>query len=336
MKVNKTDLLNCLKKVSPALGKEGAFSCFHFDKGKVYAYNGIVSIMSSFGDEDISFAVPGKKFMKLVKSIKSKEIELRVRRNTLRLMTDSVTAEFNLHEVGSTDLVVSEDMIDVANFDDLIEGLTICGAIVSRDEMDGALCGVHVDNGMLYATDKFRMVKRALKSSLGHSCTIPKQFVDIASKFSKSKEVKIGFTEAAVVMKFDDVYVSTCTLGRKYPDLDGYFPQDDSSMEISFQESIKSILKKHNDYQDAVDIGNRELEFLINGDECIIISHAEGTGCLKEKITLASPVEKEWAFFVNPIMFDGVDDCESFDYYPSQGILMIFSNSCECMIRLRE
>ena len=336
MSVDRKELIQCLTAMLPALKSGGSF---HFVGDKVQVSSGDIQIEAPLpGLHDALYcSVPGKPLMDLLKCSDAERVELDARRNTLKVVAGGLKAKLKI----STDSIASipsasGDPIEVGDLEDLIAGLKVCSIGVSKDDMDGVLCGVCVAGKYLYASDKFRIVRYELQNEVDMQCSIPVSFIKAIGKLGKHGG-KIYHSSRLTFAGEDGAVITSSLVKGAYPDLSHMFPKS-NPVKISFGEKpIVTSLEKHRVYQSGVSLGDQELEFFITGTMCSIISEG-GIGTLKEEVEIDSDFgDKELGFFVNPALFEGVEKtCTSFDYHAEEGTVMFNSGPASYLIRTRE
>lgn len=335
MAVNRKDLIECLKATLPALKSGG---CFHFNENSVLASSGNLRIEVPIPWlSGLYCTVPGKPVLDLLKCLDAELVELEARRSTLKVSSGGLKAKLKLGSESISDMPkAAGDPIEIADLEDLVTGLVVCSIGVSKDDMDGSLCGVCVAGKYLYASDKFRIVRYELKDAVDLQCSIPAPFIKALSKLSKHGG-DIYHSSRLSFLGGDGTVITSSLLKGAYPDLSHMFPKSDP-VTISFGDKpIVSSLEKHKMYQSGVDFGDMELEFHITGNTCSILSEG-GLGTLKEEVEIDTDFgEEELGFFVNPALFDGVEKtCTSFDFHAEEGAVMFNSGPASYLIRTRE
>lgn len=338
MSVNREELIQCLTTTLPALKSGG---CFHFVDNCVRASSGEIQIEVPLpGNLDLllNCSVPGKPLLDLLKCVDDEEVELESRRSSLKVVSGGLKAKLKI----STDVIVPDtsqafgDAIAVGDLQELITGLGTCLIGVSKDEMDGPLCGACVAGNHIYACDKFRIVKYDLSEGIDLQWSIPASFIKAIKKLGKHGGT-LHCSSRLTFVSNDGAVITSSLLKGAYPDLSHMFPKSDP-VNISFGgKPIVSSLEKHKMYQSGVSLGDMELEFVISGKTCTILSEG-GLGTLKEEVEIDSDFgDDEWGFFVNPALFDGVEKtCTSFDYYAEEGVVMFVSGPASYLVRTRE
>ena len=166
MKIEKDEFVKSLERVSPALGVNvlvPAFQCFIFDKGYVTATDGVIVVRSRCDSApDLDCVIPGPQFLALLKSMRDKTIGLEVAGDKVIVTSARGSIKGNFTTVTRTD-PPAIPMCDMKgsdnNFKRLFDGLSFCRYIVSKDETTGPRCGVRVENGKIFSTDKYRIAR---------------------------------------------------------------------------------------------------------------------------------------------------------------------------------
>lgn len=332
MKVNRKELIACLKPMV-SMGN------LYFDGHVVRSGSLNFQIESPLpGGLNLTCVVPGKPILDMLKEMPEDEVEIANRRSKLYFACGGVKVDFKLlkDEVPLIRIPLPEDSIEVENLEELVEGLRSASVCASKDEADGPLCGVRAIGSKLYACDKFRIFRYSLNEGIVIEGSIPLSFIKMLSGL----KVKGGKLYGGTRISFqgeDGIVVTSSLLAGDYPDLARMFPDSDPVV-ISFGgNQISAVLAKHCRYQSKVDIGEQELEVMLHGNECTIVSNSE-LGILQETLEMETNIgDKEIGFFANPVLFDGVEKkCTACEFYPENGIVMFVSGSSEYLIRTKE
>jgi DNA polymerase III sliding clamp (beta) subunit (PCNA family) len=281
--------------------------------------------------------VPGKPLLDLLKCVSDVEVELESRRKTLKVTSGGMKAKLNISTDSVTDMpTASGGPIEVEDLSGLIVGMTTCVVGASKDELDGALCGVCVAGKYIYACDKFRIVRYELSEEVDLQKSIPVPFVKAIKNLGKNGG-RLYCSSRLTFVSNDGAIITSSLLKGAYPDLSHMFPKSDP-VKISFGgKPIVSSLEKHRMYQSGVSLGDQELEFMVTGTKCTILSEGD-LGTLKEEVEIDADFgEEELGFFVNPALFEGVEKtCTSFDFYADEGVVMFTSGPASYLLRTRE
>lgn len=332
MKVNRKELIGCLKVVS-SLGD------LHFDGALVRggSFNFQVEVPLPSGLE-LTCVVPGKPVLDILKTMSADDVDIVSRRNKLHLESGGIKVDFKVLQdvVLLKKIPLTDDPILVKKLSALVSGLTAACVCVSKDELDGPLCGVRPIGSFLYSCDKFRIFRYVLEEEIKVSGSIPISFIKALSGLGEVEGTLYCGTRITFV-GVDGTTITSSLLMGDYPDLSRMFPSFDP-VTISFGgEQIVSVLSKHGKYQSKVDIGDQEFEVLLHENQCTITSESN-LGLLQETLEMGVNIgDREIGFFVNPVLFDGVEKrCTSCDFYPEDGIVMFVSGPSEYLIRTKE
>jgi len=161
MEINREYLVNALREVSPALGSNNlipVFQSYVFANNMLMASDGSLTIKKQLDlDTGLNCCVRGAPFIKLLDSLKQETITIERDGDSLFIDTQEVVGNFLL----SADDTVMEKFKCEHNMimAPIIISLNSCLYATSDDETQDVLCGVHIDEKYLFATDRFRIVR---------------------------------------------------------------------------------------------------------------------------------------------------------------------------------
>jgi len=342
MKVNRISLVECLEKVIPALGINvlvPEFQYLQISGRRIQATDGALLIESTLpeGSDYGYFAVPGRPFYDLLRNLDKEEVDLIVEESKLKVKTNKIEGTFTiLDKVNIKEVDIPNSLVSVEDFSNFIQGLNYCRFGVSKDETLGPLCGVRVKENLLLSSDRYRITKWELKSSLSFECSLPVKFIDILLR-NKNEIQKMGYTknDTFVVELKDGTFIVTAVLTGEYQDLLQYFPVSEYK-EIEFVDDQRDALEKHISFLKNVNLADKEVEVKISKNKCIFTSKDKELGILIEEVEIASSNSSEIEFSVNPIFLkDIMEICSGFKYYVEMGLILFETEKLQYLVQIR-
>lgn len=214
MKVNRSDLLDAISLVKPALAVVDfipVMTHFWFDKQTVTAYNDALAIQVSF-DSPWHCAVPGDMLPKILSSMNGDDVELTQKNLLVKIAGDGSEIELPVIDQSKFLWKLPEEAKGSVVFKVTQEFLSVlqkCVAGVSKDATRQASLGVTLDvidgEALLYSTDNVTIshgwVKVADVAELKNPIIIPAPFCESLIALAKS----IGDDEIA--LEITDSYV---------------------------------------------------------------------------------------------------------------------------------
>lgn len=332
MKVNREDLITCLKKANVS-------DILHFSGKSVRSGNLSFQVEVPLpGELDLSCVVSGKPLLDMLKMMRAEEVEIVLRRGKLHITSAGLKMDFKVFKdiTPLMKLPITDPEVEIKDLENFIAGMKSSSVCVSKDGADKALCGVRVMGKHMYACDKFRIFRYSLEEEVSIEGSIPLSFIKVVDGIDLTGG-KIYAGTRITLETADGTTITSSLLSDDYPDLSRMFPDSDP-VTVSFKgDRILDVLAKHGKYQRKVDIGSQEFEVMLTGAQCTIVSESE-LGVLQETLEMDTDIgNKEIGFFANPVLFDGVEkERTSFDFYPEDGVVMFKYGNSEYLIRTRE
>ncbi|MHA1591478.1 MAG: hypothetical protein ACTSUP_03305 [Candidatus Heimdallarchaeaceae archaeon] len=343
MKVNRKNLVNCLKKVFPVLVSNPIvpeYGFFHIQNDLIWSTDGEVIIISPLQEKTgIECSVPGISFLHLLESLKKDDIEIKQDAGQLHVMSGKkVKASFAVFEVGEMPQIhVTSKIVSVPEeLSRFVEGAGFCRFVVSKDRTAGALCGVRVQEGKMFASDRYRILRYILSKSFSDiSCTLPLKFVDILVKYKKEIKTVAHAEDVMFIAKLEDgTTISSSLLSGEYRDVEEFFPCSEVFQEVKFGKDIGEILDRHIEFLREIHSLDKEIEVNIQKDICVLVTEAGTLGDLKEEMS-ASCTDKEVKFTMNPLLLkDLVKICPTFKYFPEEEVILFEKDELSCVIKI--
>jgi hypothetical protein len=286
-----------------------------------------MAIQTSLGEVDLKLncAVAGVPFLALLENLNVKDVDIEYvvesKGVIVKNLRGTVKGNFVTMQENaplSVPVLQKEMFTSEEKIRSLLSGLGFCRYNVSKDSTTGPLCGLHVKEGNIFSTDRFRIMRYTFSddSFLSSCCTLPIKFVNALLKVgSEIKEIGIEGSVVLAVLK-DGTKIWSGLLIGDYMDLDPYIPNDVSSFQsIQFPEKIKGILAKHIAFLKDVDPVDKDIKVLLEKGNCTFVSVDKNLGNLSETIDVTSTIEDKIEFVVNPLFLDDISNiCSEFFY----------------------
>jgi hypothetical protein len=349
MKVNRLDLLASLDAVRPAVGINALvpkYQTFNFCKGRVQATNGAMWINAPLPEGwDTDMTVVAEPFYRLISSMSQEQVTFELQDTGLVVSAGRVKGEFVVGDAVDPPLPAVNNILSQEQLGDLLQGLDFCQYGASRDETMGTMCGVKVKDDSVWATDRYRILHRQLKSSIGIDCSIPVQLVQYLLKVKNDIEAfdfHSGENSSGVLyLKLeDDVYVWGYTLTGEYRDLSQFFPKDDSGELIELPSEFVGAIEKHLSFIREVPTVDKAVLFTIGVDSCTTFSQklssiSEVERTLSEEITLSSSRSGEsFQFRINPVLLkDAMGVCWKFKFFPDATVVLFETEDSQYLVQ---
>lgn len=342
MKVNRKQFIDILEKLSPALGVNPLapeLQYFQIDKGHIQAFDGVllVDTMTPTG-LDFTCAIP-REVLSLLASLDTEEIDLVIEGSELRVRTSKLEGKFSLLPLSRFQPLSLVDMgnmklIDSKLIDDLVEGFSFCKFGVSRDITMGPICGVRIDRGVLFSTNRYRVVKWNLSRDSGIMCSVPLGFIGLLER-NQSEISTLGCIEGETLVAIlnDGTYISTCVLQGVYPDLQKYFPEAVDYKQIEFDESLTLVIDRHLILLKDIDPSDRRVIVEVRKGVCTFTSKVPEKSNLVERIDVKMKAGLELSFSVNPTFLKEVLSRSSSFKYFDEGLILFETNKFQYLMR---
>lgn len=339
MKLNRQNFLERLEMVYPAIAANPVvahYAYFKISKGKtdaidrLQAFNGVVLIETQL-DEGIenACAIPAEPFLKLLRSLTDKEIELIFKKDEVKVKAKTIKGTFTiLDEVPVKDMPISNSPIDEEEIlKDLIEGFKACALYVNKDKTAGPSRGVRVDKNIVAGTDSFRVVIYRLDKSLSFTCSIPLKFINEVLR-NQSEIKAIDYVEDMCITATlnDGTQIGSSVLLGEYPPILEYFPTSNNYVKVEFiDEEMLLAMERHVTFLSRIDLINKEINVHILNDKCITKSKDELVGELIDEASVVSDdPEVDISFPINPIYLKNiVGTCSCFKYFSEHGLVLL-------------
>lgn len=167
MKIQKTELIEAVKKVMPGVEKgstiiEGADSVVLTGK-TIHSYNDSISVSVPFDSGEVSGVFKGNEFFKLIQKLPEDGMELTPMENGIQIQSGGVTAELNLITADIIDYIKSMKVDEWGRVwnelpEDFWEGIRLCKINCSTSPNRGIFsAGSKTEGNLLISADGIRL-----------------------------------------------------------------------------------------------------------------------------------------------------------------------------------
>jgi DNA polymerase III sliding clamp (beta) subunit (PCNA family) len=246
MKIEKAKLMKALEIVKPGLASKEMIeqsTSFAFMGGRVVTYNDEISISHPVEDMDMTGAVQAEELYQLLGKLKSKEVNLIIKDNEIRLKSGKARAGITLQEeirLPLEELGDFGDWVEVPGM--LMEAMHFCMFSASTDMSRPVLTCVHVsDTGFVESCNNFRLTRY----ELGEPSPVGDFLIPVGSVKAL---VKYHITHMAsgqgwIHFKSKDDTIFSCRVFEdEYPDVSGLLGVTGHT--FTFPETLREVLGK--------------------------------------------------------------------------------------------
>jgi len=312
--MDRADVVTTVGKLMPFLqagGEMQEFSVINSTGKLLQAYDGYNGIQVSFSLADINGLIPGDIFYKLISSIKTKEINLGCKADTISVRTKSLIGSIKcLDDIAFPEL--DFNLVDVRKIPkNYKEALQVCRFAVSTDISLGCRTGIIFYKKYAFAIDRYNLMMVNLGTKIDDIYVMTPDFAsklidhDLDSYCIKENDDgdEIVFSAGDTrlfgsLLKFD-LTVSPLATIKKF--------RSKEFIEIGvFPESMKDALSRHEIMLgDLPELEKRiKLEFSSN---VVTIRSISSRGKIIEKIKLENDLGKtKIAFQINPLLLKDI------------------------------
>ncbi len=351
MKVNRNELLSCLKHLMVAVENRSIFveyQAFHFYGTRVQASDGSIWIDAPLPEGlELNLSVTAAPFFALLNKMSGEEVELELKDNKIKLSDHASFGDFVIAEPKVQTLPELPEETATYNKVELIEGLEFCRHGVSKDENTGTLTGVAVKDNVVWGCDRFRILKWDLGFNTGIEVSLPKQVV--AFLYPNRGEVEnLCFRpgnnfggQFGAKLKNGTLLWAT-TIEGEYKDLSGFFPDSTNVEKIQLGETFPNILARHMTILSDVSANDKEVQFFVGQESVRTVSRmfsvaGEEMRSLEEETPLkASRSGPDITFTVNPnLLSDVLGFCWEFSYFADSAIVLFEGDKFRYLVKAR-
>jgi DNA polymerase III sliding clamp (beta) subunit (PCNA family) len=249
MEIERTELLDILKKVRPGLASNDDVEqsvCFVFSGDRVFTYNDEVAVSHPI-PEGLSGAVQAKELYKYLSKVKQKVLQIETNKKELLVIRKDEDAGVKLEK--EIKIPLKELDLDDSGWFSLPKGFSQALSFVlfsaSKDaNKPPVLMCVHVTPDFVETCDNFRMTRHTLdaKGDSGSEFLI---FGSAAREMIKYDPIKVQVKKAWAHFKDKNDTVFSCRVfDNKYPDLTQFFEKQKGTTKITFPDKMKEVLEK--------------------------------------------------------------------------------------------
>lgn len=336
MLINRQNLIEALSRLKQGLSTDflvPRFQCFHMHIDQIVATNGKIIVAEKF-DIGLECSVSGLDFLKLLQTLKQKEVELTIVDNSLKIKCGRSKANIGLCD--STFEAVDFDQFGGGNAtEDLLEALKQNSFTVCRDVTSGSLQGIHFSKIGAYGTDRYRLIRHGgiVEKLIGR--TIPVDIFDAVNKFP-SKNFAFTLIENTLALHTDDVIILTHLLEDDYPDLEQFIPKSEEYVTIDVSKEFSEIIERHISFQRITEDIDKEIKFVVSDKLCTVTSVlSSNKSDLVDEIDLEKYDGPDLEFFFNPLFLKDIN-CDTFKYYVAESKILISSSNTDYVVMTKE
>jgi hypothetical protein len=312
MKVDRKTLLGVLELLKPGLAKKELVeqaSHYIFTGASAVTFNDQIMVSFPF-DMEFPFSVRGEDLFNVLKSMKDEDVTFSKKegnavvikgKNSVAELATIVTEESKVENLIDGVLKDIEENADnkFPVDPEFIDGLYKCSFSASRDLSQGVLACVHVENDVLFSSDKLRISKFTLSEDYGKIYIFAKDAVELRG-YPTINEMLIA--DKWVHFFTDNGGIISCRLfgGEDFKgNLDKFFTMDKAET-IELPKELKSIVDDVSVMVIAPTERQRFITVSFKKDK--IICKGEGErGYYKKSIPFKS--KEEFDFSINPKLF---------------------------------
>ena len=303
-------LLDAVSKIQPAVDHKGIvpeFQYLYFSKDYVEATDGSLLIRADLEEECPEFVVDAKVFTALLKTVNTKDIDIKIEDGKAHLKAGRSKWTLTLPETTP----ISGISFEVDEWTELpkslLKGLGLCRFTACPDQTAGALTGVRVEGKTIIACDKWRISVFTLNKKFPN-CTIPVAMIDQLARYKNCVE---GYAIKDGILYVD---LGTAKIGCSL--LPGDYPsenllasltliKDSDALELTkaLKINIAEAGKRQNIIQDRELEFDREAEFSIKDGDIRLFAQSESVGLVEEVIEYEQGGDLDLAFILIQFFF---------------------------------
>lgn len=301
-------LLDAVSTIQPALNAKGIvpeFQYLYFNKDYVEATDGNLLIRADLEEECPEFAVEGKVFTSLLKTVNGKTIDIKVEEGKVHLKAGRTKSQLTLPAVKP----ISGVAFDIDEWTELpaglLKGLALCRFTACPDQTAGALTGVRVEGNSVISCDKWRISVYTLEGEFP-TCTIPVAMIDQLLRYKNAIE-GYAIKEGILYVDLGGAKIGCTLVPGEYPTqaLLGSMEQVKNSAELELTKDLKIAIaeagKRQNIIQEKELEFDREAQFSVKKGAVRLFAQSEAVGLVEEVIEYPESSDLEFQFFINPI-----------------------------------
>lgn len=307
MQINRADFLRALEQVKPSLLKDTSQrSCALFIDDRIVAYNGQYMIVVPFVT-GFTGAVHAEELLSVLAKLTAETVDISVQDG--RVLIKANRARLGVRFEDKIDVpiwdvlhsydCVRENMLEMPS--DILSAFKRAHFCASKDAHDGCLFGLHVKEGVVSATDKYRAIRIRCESETARRLPefiLPAFCVKILTKFAITR---IGIQDAWAFFADDSGLLFCVRLfaeGSTFPDMSSWFQR--SGTDLFLPTELVPALDKALVFTKVqpADVGS-SVTITIKPNR--IVLYGEGSlGWYEETIQAKNEVSKPVKFSINP------------------------------------
>lgn len=259
------NLLKALTIVKPGLGTKELIeqsTAFAFKDDRVVTYNDEISISHPVEDLNITGAIKAEELYQFLSKVTTDEIDIKINEDETELIVKAgkSKASFTLQNEIKLDLSQLEGKKKWKDLpDEFISALTFVSFCCSKDASTPALTCVHITPDRMEATDRYRVVRYPVESSI--DLLLPAEAIPVIKSINPSK---ICVDKQWVHFKNADETILSCRVfSAEFPIVKQFFDID--GVDLKFPAKLTEILER------AAVFAKRDYLY----DEAVIITLSE-------------------------------------------------------------
>lgn len=312
MKVNRTELLEALKKVQPGLATKEIIEqsqSFVFSEGDIITYNDeiMVSCPCELADK-ITGAVRAEELFAFLSKIKNDTLDIVIKDSELRVSSKRAKAGIPF----SADIELPFDELQLPKDDawtklpeTFAEGIWKCSTTASRDMTKPVLTCIHLNGNRIESSDDYRITSFELG---GKRKVFPKPVLlpaKSARELARYVPTEYGLTKGWVHFTNEDgVIFSSRVFEDEYPNVNEFL--DVSGDAVNVPDGIETVLERVGIFSKAEIAEDESIEVAI-GNSAMTISGEGDHGWFVEDV----PIKRKGdviRFRINPSFFKDLVD----------------------------
>jgi DNA polymerase III sliding clamp (beta) subunit (PCNA family) len=346
MSIKRKKLIEDLQVVANSLGTSGfilAFQCFHIKHNVLFATDGATSIKKTLEyDTGVDCSIFGMAFLTTLQNIKNEDITLEQENNKLILVAEKIEGEFTIVSEAKGVKIPSytpQESVDMLFEEGFMKALGECKFAASRDETQGSLCGVYVDEKYVYATDRFQIMRH----TIGYDCEtkgmiFPIKLIEILEKvWTKDSTIRVVKGDTILVFVDSSTVLEGCTLSGKFPLVAEQFVDFGDLCAVGFDRtSLKEVIERHIVFQKGVLDIDRSTTIELEGVKAYLQTVDPNVGSLVEEVDIIQSFNDLVSFKINPVFLKmAIKEGSELFFSPSNELILIRSKNFEYLAKIR-
>jgi len=356
MNVNRVEFLKSLSTVWPVVGNNQLvpeYQAFTFYKSRVQATDGAMWIDAPLpgGLETLEIATKAEPFYELLQGMKDDDVELEITGEETKVLLvkgAKIRSEFTTSSAKPASVPEGMTKVEIPNLVEFVRGLDFCHYGSSKDEAQGALCGVNVTGSVMFGCDRFRILRWQMDKPVNLNAVISTKMIELLNRI-QGQVKEIGYQANEGKNTGGTLRISLeggselwgCTHVGEYRDLSSFIPATDAVVKMEMAADFPSVLNRHLAFQKEVPPIDKELIFTVTGEKVETVSVTkvgqEKTRRLEESTSVKNnPRSDTFEFRVNPsLLLDAMGRCWAFSFFPDLGLVLFEGTQFKYLVQTR-